>query len=416
MASNYETSQIFGTVLALDVFESTILTLQYGDVVTVRMNQDFDEFLKIAKEFDGELNDRRGDGLRLVFQDASKALFAAYRMQLSAGYRNSIIGADDPRVTHRIGLFYGEITALKRSAEDETFYDGEAFIRAARIEAFCVPGEVFMSKGVYDAVRQNVPFVLRDLGAHRFKNMGNVTMHVWSTCIDPRWAIPLTDVERETYYAEREKDRVRREKAAQVERDKEQLRLQERERIRIRKMEEMRAAHRAADARNRRRWLAVMIPAVLGIAAWNWGIREPDQVHAANSFLIRMLGGTEVTKEKIRSGDPPAVKKGAAVVVPKPEKSVRDSNDSKPTDEKLISNMETVVPVTTPAAPEEPTPAKPSAPEPTIPENPDKTADGVIIADDDSTTNKREVPEADKPNDEPTPELRNPHQDLRPGN
>jgi hypothetical protein len=159
-----------------------------------------------------------------------------------------------------------------------------------------------------------------------------------------------------------------------------------------------------------------MIPAVLGIAAWNWGIREPDQVHAANTYLIRMLGGTEVTKEKIRSGDPPAVKKGAAVVVPKPEKSVRDSNDSKPTDEKLISNMETVVPVTTPAAPEESTRVKPSAPEPTIPEKPDKTADGVIIADDDSTTNKREVPEADKPNDEPTPELRNPHQDLRPGN
>lgn len=121
MASNYETSQIFGTVLALDVFESTVLTLQYGDVVTVRMNQDFDEFLKIAKEFDGELADRRGDGLRLVFKDATKALFAAYRMQISAGFRNSNIGTDDPKVTHRIGLFFGEITTLRRPGRTTPF-------------------------------------------------------------------------------------------------------------------------------------------------------------------------------------------------------------------------------------------------------------------------------------------------------
>ncbi len=410
MASNYETAQIYGTVLALDVFESTVLTLQYGDVVTVRMNQDFDEFLKIAKEFEGELSDRRGDGLRLVFKDATKALFAAYRMQISAGFRNSKIGTDDPKVTHRIGLFFGEITALKRSAEDATFYDGEAFIRAARIEAFCVPGEVFMSKGVYDAVRQNVPFVLRDLGAHRFKGMGSVTMHVWSTCIDPRWPTPLTDVEKETYYAEREKDRVRREKAAQVERDKEQARKQELERIRIQRLEKMRAEHRASDARNRRRALAIMIPAVLGIAAWNWGIREPEQVRTANSFLIRMLGGTDVAKEKIRSNAPPVVKTGAAVVAPKPERSVPDPSESKPTEDKRIRNMETVIPVTSPVSPQETT-----TPEPTEPQPNDTTADGVIDPNDNLSTDAVDPRKEEKPKDEPTPELRNPHQDQRPG-
>jgi len=410
MASNYETAQIYGTVLALDVFESTVLTLQYGDVVTVRMNQDFDEFLKIAKEFEGELSDRRGDGLRLVFKDATKALFAAYRMQISAGFRNSKIGTDDPKVTHRIGLFFGEITTLKRPGEDTTFYDGEAFIRAARIEAFCVPGEVFMSKGVYDAVRQNVPFVLRDLGAHRFKGMGSVTMHVWSTCIDPRWPTPLTDVEKETYYAEREKDRVRREKAAQVERDKEQARKQELERIRIQRLEKMRAEHRASDARNRRRALAIMIPAVLGIAAWNWGIREPEQVRTANSFLIRMLGGTDVAKEKIRSNAPPVVKTGAAVVAPKPEKSVPDPNESKPTEDKRIRNMETVIPVTSPVSPQETT-----TPEPTEPQPSDTTADGVIDPNDNLSTDAVDPRKEEKPKDEPTPELRNPHQDQRPG-
>lgn len=415
MASNYETSQIFGTVLALDVFESTVLTLQYGDVVTVRMNQDFDEFLKIAKEFDGELADRRGDGLRLVFKDATKALFAAYRMQISAGFRNSNIGTDDPKVTHRIGLFFGEITTLRRPGEDDTFYDGEAFIRAARIEAFCVPGEVFMSKGVYDAVRGNVPLVLRDLGAHRFKNMGNVTMHVWSTCIDPRWPTPLTDVERETYYAEREKDRVRREKAAQVERDKELIRKQEIQRSQDRRQATLRAERAAADARNRRRALAILIPAVLAIAAWNWGIREPEQVHEANTFLIRMLGGTEVTKDKKPSPKPAALKAGAAVVVPKPENSVPDPSVSKPTDEKLISNMETVIPVTTPAPPGDSTTTEPTAPEPTAPETVDNTADGVPDANDASATSKSDAPVDEKPKDEPTPELRNPHQDQRSG-
>jgi hypothetical protein len=235
--------------------------------------------------------------------------------------------------------------------------------------------------------------------------MGSVTMHVWSTCIDPRWPTPLTDLEKETYYAEREKDRVRREKAAQVERDKEQARKQELERIRTQRLEKMRAEHRASDARNQRRALAIMIPAVLGIVAWDWGIREPEQVRTANSFLIRMLGGTEVTKEKIRTDAAPAVKKGATVVVPKPEKSVPDPKESKPPEDKLPKSMETVVTL----------PAERQNEEPTSPEPNEDPNGGVIDPVDNPPPDAVDPKNEEKPKEEPPPELTNPHQDQRPG-
>jgi len=153
------------TLLFADIERSTHLLERLGDRYADVLAE-YQRLLRTTcRERGGQEVDTSGDGYFAVFHRARDALLAAVAAQRDLKGRPWPEGA---RVGVRIALHTGE--PLSR----ETGYVGMDVHRAARMCAAASGGQVLLSQTTRDLVAGDLPkgTSLRDLGEHRFKDLG----------------------------------------------------------------------------------------------------------------------------------------------------------------------------------------------------------------------------------------------------
>ncbi len=118
---------------------------------------------KIA-EHDGRIVKTTGDGLLLEFSSVVDAVRCAVDVQRGMAERNAELPAES-RIQFRIGINVGDIIS------DSNDIYGDGVNVAARLEALAEPGGIFVSRNVYDQVRDKLHFRFEDLGEQTVKNI-----------------------------------------------------------------------------------------------------------------------------------------------------------------------------------------------------------------------------------------------------
>jgi class 3 adenylate cyclase len=146
---------------------------------------------KIA-EHNGRIVKTTGDGILVEFASVVDAVRCAVAVQQAMPERNTAV-APDNRIELRIGINLGDVIV-----EGDDLY-GDGVNIAARIEALADAGGVFVSKTVYDHVRDRLPFFFENLGERQVKNIAR-PVRVYrvrnaDTTANPRVpaALPLPD-------------------------------------------------------------------------------------------------------------------------------------------------------------------------------------------------------------------------------
>lgn len=113
---------------------------------------------------DGQGRWRAGDSLMARFDSVLEAGHCGLAIQRWLAEENA--GRDRSRAIHvRIGINLGEVFD-----EDEDIV-GDAVNIAARIQALCEPGEVYVSEAAYQQLRRRIDAPLEDLGRQSLKNI-----------------------------------------------------------------------------------------------------------------------------------------------------------------------------------------------------------------------------------------------------
>jgi adenylate cyclase len=118
----------------------------------------------VLEQYGGRFVDLKGDGAIVEFGSVISAVEAAVEIQRA-------MLAQDPdrpegeRIRYRIGINLGNVII-----DGDTIY-GDGVNVAARIEALCEPGGVWLSRSVYNQVRGKVELALVPSGLHQVKNI-----------------------------------------------------------------------------------------------------------------------------------------------------------------------------------------------------------------------------------------------------
>ncbi len=112
----------------------------------------------------GRFVDLKGDGAIVEFQSAVAAVKAAAEIQRAMLVQDAGL-PEGERIRYRIGINLGEVIA-----DDGTIY-GDGVNVAARIEALCEPGGVWLSRSVYSQVRGKLDLTFAPTGLHQVKNI-----------------------------------------------------------------------------------------------------------------------------------------------------------------------------------------------------------------------------------------------------
>jgi adenylate cyclase len=126
------------------------------------LRQDFIE-PKIA-EHHGRVAKLMGDGALVEFASVVDALECAAAIQAGVAERQADLN-EDRRIAFRIGINIGDVII-----EGEDIY-GDGVNVAARLEALAEPGEICVSRTVYNHAKAKVAFAFEPMGEHRVKNI-----------------------------------------------------------------------------------------------------------------------------------------------------------------------------------------------------------------------------------------------------
>ncbi|MGE4014336.1 MAG: adenylate/guanylate cyclase domain-containing protein, partial [Alphaproteobacteria bacterium] len=118
---------------------------------------------KIA-EHRGRIVKTTGDGMLVEFVSVVDAVRCAVDIQRGMAERNAEVPAEK-RIEFRIGINVGDIIS------DANDIYGDGVNVAARLEALANPGGIFVSRNVYDQVRDKLSFGFEDLGEQTVKNI-----------------------------------------------------------------------------------------------------------------------------------------------------------------------------------------------------------------------------------------------------
>jgi adenylate cyclase len=117
----------------------------------------------------GRIVKTTGDGMLVEFASAVAAVNCAMTVQRSMADRNAAANAADdngtPRIVFRMGINVGDIII----DEDDIFGDGVNV--AARVEAECEPGGVYLSANALEQIRGKTLFAFDDVGERHLKNI-----------------------------------------------------------------------------------------------------------------------------------------------------------------------------------------------------------------------------------------------------
>ena len=126
------------------------------------LRQDFIE-PKIA-EHHGRVAKLMGDGALVEFASVVDAVECAAAIQRGVAERQAEL-PEDRRIAFRIGINIGDVII-----EGDDIY-GDGVNVAARLEALAEPGEICVSRTVYNHAKSKVAFAFEPMGEHRVKNI-----------------------------------------------------------------------------------------------------------------------------------------------------------------------------------------------------------------------------------------------------
>jgi adenylate cyclase len=138
------------------------------------LRQDFIE-PKIA-EHHGRVAKLMGDGALVEFASVVDALECAAAIQKGVAERQAEL-PEDRRIAFRIGINIGDVII-----EGEDIY-GDGVNIAARLEALAEPGEICVSRTVYNHAKAKVALGFEPMGEHRVKNVPE-PVEVWRVVLD----------------------------------------------------------------------------------------------------------------------------------------------------------------------------------------------------------------------------------------
>lgn len=110
----------------------------------------------------GRIVKTTGDGMLVEFASAVDAVSCAIQVQDKMAEQD---GNATEKISFRIGINVGDIIV----DGDDIFGDGVNV--AARVEAECEPGGVYLSANVYEQIRSKTPFSFDDMGEKHLKNI-----------------------------------------------------------------------------------------------------------------------------------------------------------------------------------------------------------------------------------------------------
>src|SRR3954447_13006711 len=114
----------------------------------------------------GRIVKTTGDGMLVEFASAVDAVNCGMAVQKSMADRNNATGSElSSRIVFRIGINVGDIIIEK----DDIFGDGVNV--AARVEAECEPGGVYLSANAYEQIRGKTTFAFDDMGERHLRNI-----------------------------------------------------------------------------------------------------------------------------------------------------------------------------------------------------------------------------------------------------
>ena len=115
-------------------------------------------------EHHGKLIKYTGDGFLAMFDSPVEAVRCAIVIQQSMIGRNASLPLDQ-RILYRIGIHLGDVII-----EPEDIY-GEGVNIAARLEGIARPGDLFISGGVYEQIKNKLVCAYQSLGDRQVKNI-----------------------------------------------------------------------------------------------------------------------------------------------------------------------------------------------------------------------------------------------------
>src|SRR4051794_1787161 len=114
----------------------------------------------------GRIVKTTGDGMLVEFASAVDAVNCGMTVQKSMADRNNATGSElSSRIVFRIGINVGDIII----ENDDIFGDGVNV--AARVEAECEPGGVYLSANAFEQIRGKTSFSFDDMGERHLKNI-----------------------------------------------------------------------------------------------------------------------------------------------------------------------------------------------------------------------------------------------------
>ena len=151
-------------ILAADIAGYTRLmgADEEGTHAALRSHREAAERLIVAHH--GRVFGSAGDSVVAEFASAVEAIQAAVEIQQEIARRNEAV-PPDKRLCFRIGLNIGDVMV----DGDNLFGDGVNV--AARVQALAKPGGIWVSRNLYNQVKNKVAFGFEDLGEHRVKNV-----------------------------------------------------------------------------------------------------------------------------------------------------------------------------------------------------------------------------------------------------
>ena len=174
MDNNNTTVRKIAVIFVTDVvgFSELMQKNENGTLKNLRACRDILD--RLFEEHGGRIFNTAGDSVLTEFQSAVSAVICATEFQKLVKQRN-LSSPEESQMWFRIGLNMGDVII-----EGTNIY-GEGVNDAARLEAFCQPGGVSLSKTIYDFASKKVELSFSDLGSQKVKN---TVLQIYDVVID----------------------------------------------------------------------------------------------------------------------------------------------------------------------------------------------------------------------------------------
>ena len=131
----------------------------------------------VLERYGGRFVDLKGDGAIVEFGSVVAAVEAAVEIQSAMAEHEADV-PEAERIRYRIGINLGDVVV------DGPDIYGDGVNVAARIEALCEPGGVWVAARVYDPVRGKLDVSFEPAGRHKVKNIAE-PVEAWRVVLKP---------------------------------------------------------------------------------------------------------------------------------------------------------------------------------------------------------------------------------------